>query len=259
MKKTSIFSLLIVFVSSLACQFLGASRPGTVVSDCSEIVSEVSALKSGTIPEHLLTTGIKRGDEFDVNQYFDALTHISMQDGYALDYVYQNDSLGGYPLLYPRPVDQTPYASTADIPANTEWPDFHEYLNVEDTEQGYFDYVVMDPPYTDLKAGVSLNVITPAACIARKKVFWVHTHWPIRSGLGLRLNRWWIGSPCSMGAPVRIVVEYLRVGHPNSCVGWPRKGRKRLNGMIGKYDWSHHVPTPPRKKMPVWQQALPHT
>ncbi|HUF00160.1 MAG TPA: hypothetical protein VMN99_12960 [Anaerolineales bacterium] len=144
MKKTSIFSLLIVFVSSWACQFLGPSRPGTVVSDCSELVSEVSALKPGAIPEHLLMTRIKRGNEFDVNQYFNVLTHISMQDGYALDYVYQYDSLGGYPLLYPRPVDQAPYASTEDIPANTEWPDFHEYLDVEDTEQGYFDYVVMD-------------------------------------------------------------------------------------------------------------------
>ena len=119
-----------------------------------------------------------------------------------------------------------------------------------------FDYVVMDPPYTDLKAGVVLNIIIPAACLARKKVFWVHTHWPIRSGLGLRLNRWWIGSPCSMGAPVRIIVEYLVVGHPNSCVGWPRKGRRRMNGMLGKYDWSRHVPTPKKYEQPQWQQKL---
>ena len=67
-----------------------------------------------------------------------------MRDEYILDYVYQREDLDGYPLLFPRLVDQPPYASTADIPENTEWPDFLEYLEVEDTEQGYFEYVVMD-------------------------------------------------------------------------------------------------------------------
>jgi hypothetical protein len=98
----------------------------------------------GEIPDHLLETGIKRGDEFDVNEYFNALPHLSMHEGYILDYVYQTDSLGAFPRLYARPVDQAPYASMADIPENTELPDFHEYLDVEGTEQGYFEYVVMD-------------------------------------------------------------------------------------------------------------------
>lgn len=144
MKKTTIFILLAVFVLSPACQFLRPSRAGTMILDCAQIISRMSGLQPGGIPEHLSTTGIKRSDDFDVNQYFDVLTHISMQDGYALDYVYQNDSLGGYPLLYPRPVDQDPYASTADIPQDTTWPDFLEYVDVEDTAQGYFDYVVLD-------------------------------------------------------------------------------------------------------------------
>lgn len=144
MKKLIILLLLAVFASSLGCQFLAPSRNGRVISDCAQIVSAMAGLQAGGIPEHLSTTGIKRGDELDVNQYFDVLTHISMQDGYALDYVYQNDSLGGYPLLYPRSVDQEPYASTADIPEDIEWPDFRENVEVEDTEQGYFEYVVLD-------------------------------------------------------------------------------------------------------------------
>jgi hypothetical protein len=96
------------------------------------------------IPESLWTTGRKAGDELDVNRYFDTMTHISMREGYTLDYVYQIDSLGGYPLLYPRPVDQAPYASSSDIPENVDLPDFQEYLEVDDTPQGYFEYVVMD-------------------------------------------------------------------------------------------------------------------
>lgn len=144
MKTPTIFFLLSLFVSSLACQFLPPSRPGTVISACSAIVLQVSSLQAGEIPEYLWTTGKKSGDEFDVNQYFNVLSHISMREGYTLDYVYQIDSLGGYPLLYPRPVDQAPYDSTADIPESTGWPDFQEFLDVEDTEQGYFEFVVMD-------------------------------------------------------------------------------------------------------------------
>jgi hypothetical protein len=144
MKKPTILLLLAAFAFSPACQFLVPSRAGTMISDCAQIVSRMSGLQPGGIPEHLSTTGAKQGDEFDVNQYFDVLTHISMQEGYALDYVYQNDSLGGYPLLYPRPVDQAPYVSTADIPQNMAWPDFQEFVDVEDTEQGYFEYVVLD-------------------------------------------------------------------------------------------------------------------
>jgi hypothetical protein len=144
MKRPAIFLLLIFFASSLACQFLAPSRPGTVISACSTIVSEISNLQTGTIPEYLSTTGKKGGEELDVNQYFNVLTHISMREGFTLDYVYQIDSLGGYPLLYARPVGQAPYASSSDIPENTDWPDFRDYLHVDDTEQGYFEYVVMD-------------------------------------------------------------------------------------------------------------------
>jgi hypothetical protein len=120
------------------------SRTGTVISTCAKIVSGVASLQSGDIPQHLFDTGKKQGGEFDVNQYFDVLTHLSMREGYGLDYVYQNDDLGGYPLLYAYPVDQTPYASMADLPQNAELLDFHDHLNIEDVEQGYFEYVVMD-------------------------------------------------------------------------------------------------------------------
>ena len=145
MKKQLIFVLLAVLVSSLACQFLiPSSRTGTVISDCSDIVSDVASLQAGDIPQTLFDTGKKDGSEFDVSRYFNVLTHLSMQEGYALDYVYQNDGLGAYPLLYVRPMNQAPYASPTDIPENTQLPDFHNYLDVEDVEQGYFEYVVMD-------------------------------------------------------------------------------------------------------------------
>jgi hypothetical protein len=144
MKKQTIFLLLVTFVISLACQFLLPSRTGTVISNCAEIVTAVGNLQPGEVPQQLFDTGIKRGDEFDANQYFDVLSHISMQEGYALDYVYQNDGLGGLPLLYARPTDLAPYTSIADVPRTMQVSDFREYLEIEDVEEGYFEYVVLD-------------------------------------------------------------------------------------------------------------------
>ncbi len=146
MRKQTAFLLFIVLLISLACQslFTAPARTGTVISNCAEIVKAVEETWPGEIPGHLLETGKKQGDEFDANQYFDVLTHISMREGYALDYVYQTDFLGAFPMLYARPVDQAPYASAGDVPSNTKLPDFSVYLEVEDLEQGYFEYVVMN-------------------------------------------------------------------------------------------------------------------
>lgn len=145
MNKQTIFLALAAFVISLACQlFFPASREGTVIANCAETVAAFQRVQPGPVPEHLEQTGVKQGGEFDANDYFDALTHISMQEGYTLDYVYSVDFLGAYPILYARPEDQPPYASMQDIPANTQLADFRDHLDVEDVEQGYFEYVMMD-------------------------------------------------------------------------------------------------------------------
>ena len=144
MKKQTIFPLLAVFLFSLACQTLiPTSRAGTVISDCPDIVSAVRGVQPMGIPPTLLETGAKHGGEFDVNDYFKVLTHLSMQDGYSLDYVYQVDSLGAYPVLYALPDGQAPYASFDEIPENTQLADFLEHLDVQDVEQGYFEVVVL--------------------------------------------------------------------------------------------------------------------
>jgi hypothetical protein len=91
-----------------------------------------------------MDTGIKTGDEFDANDYFSVLSHVSIQDGYVLDYVYPIDFLGSSPVLYARPEDQPAFSSLEEIPENMELPDFREHIVVDDTEQGYFEYVAMD-------------------------------------------------------------------------------------------------------------------
>ena len=144
MKKQAIILLLVVFVFSLACQALTPkSRDGTVISDCLDVVTAVRTLQPADIPQSLLETGVKSGNEFDANDYFKVLTNISMQKGYSLDYVYQVDGLGAYPILYALPDGQTPYQSFSEVPENTQLADFREHLEVEDVGEGYFELVVM--------------------------------------------------------------------------------------------------------------------
>ncbi|MFZ5855866.1 MAG: hypothetical protein ACOYZ6_03470 [Chloroflexota bacterium] len=146
MKNRIIVLAALIFLVSLACQLFvpTTAREGTVISDCAEIVSAVTAIQPTDIPDQLMETGIKQGDEFDVNDYFTVLKHISMQDGYVLDYVYSVDFLGSLPYLYARPVDQAPYASLLDIPEGAELGNYRDQLKVEDVAQGYFEYAVMD-------------------------------------------------------------------------------------------------------------------
>ena len=107
-------------------------------------MTAVGNIQPADTPQSLFETGIKQGDEFDANNYFNVLTNISMQSGYLLDYVYPIPDLGGSPILYARPADEPPYASMEDIPEGTDLADFRDHLEIEDVEQGYFEYVVMD-------------------------------------------------------------------------------------------------------------------
>src|SRR5262245_49300047 len=118
MKKQTILVVFVAFLFSLACQLLfptASNRDGTIIDACADLVKAVREVQPTNIPPTLLETGIKQGDEFDVNEYFNAFTHISVQEGYAFDYVYQLDSLASYRILYARLADQPAYVTTNDL------------------------------------------------------------------------------------------------------------------------------------------------
>lgn len=148
MKQQSIFSLFVVLAVSLACQSLIPTpvpvRTGTIIPNCGNVVKAVREVGPDEFPDHLAETGEKQGGEFDVNDYFDVLTHISMREGYTLDYVYHIDEIGGLPVLYARPVDQPPYATEDALFGDKQASDFSRYVEIEGMEQGYFEYVVMN-------------------------------------------------------------------------------------------------------------------
>ncbi len=144
--KKRIVSLAVILAVTLACQVLTpkSEREGTVINNCASIVQGMIDIQSVEIPKSLMETGIKTGGEFDVNDYFKVLTHLSMEDGYTLDYVFSVDFLGSLPLLYARPVDQPPYTSMEAVPEGMKLGGYREHLKIEDVEQGYFEYAVMN-------------------------------------------------------------------------------------------------------------------
>jgi hypothetical protein len=139
--------VLVVF----AVSFLGISCKTRGSTTWQATADGVVALhKDLVFPRYLSKEdAVKQGDEFDVNRYFSVLTHLSMQPGYVLDYIYHYDGMGGFPLLYARPTDQAPYNTESEFTRAMQLAAIEKtneqylpYLVVEDTSEGYYEYVV---------------------------------------------------------------------------------------------------------------------
>ena len=145
MRKTAL-PLLALFLGSLACQTLfpkpAPPRDGTVISNCTDIITSIRKLQPVDLPQGLNETGIKQGDEFDVNEYFTVLPNLSMQNGYTLDYVFFGDSMGGFPTLAARPTDLPPYETQENIP-DPDLENYWKYIDIQDNEQGYFEFIAL--------------------------------------------------------------------------------------------------------------------
>jgi hypothetical protein len=137
------FNYLLIPVLLLAA--CGPAPTGETVSGCHALMDGLVALKSGMkIPQYFLADNpTKQGGEFDVNQYFGILNHLSMQPGYSLDYVYHYDGMGGYPVLYAYPTGQAPYATEADLDAAGKPASYLDFVQADDTPEGYFQFALL--------------------------------------------------------------------------------------------------------------------
>ncbi len=128
-----------------------------------KVANELRALQPLDAPNNLKPAdGTKNGTEFDVNTYFSALTHLSMQEGYVLDYVYLSDGAGGGPILYIRQADAAPFKNYDEYKAAThESPKqandksmiwlvkdaaagpFGNKISTDGTKEGYFEYALL--------------------------------------------------------------------------------------------------------------------
>jgi len=142
----------------------GTTTPedGFTAAWCKKTVNSFKTLQPAVVPDNLADTGAKMGGEFDVNEYFKLLTHISMDSGYVLDYVYITDTKNGGPILYVRPADKIPFytydeykTATHETPRqekdlsliwlvqgtdDTKWGN---KIKIDGTSQGYFEYAVL--------------------------------------------------------------------------------------------------------------------
>jgi hypothetical protein len=127
-------------------------------------VGAIKELQQSELPDNLLKgESIKTGGEFDINQYFSVLTHLKLEEGYTLDWVYDYNGSAGVPRLYVRPVTQKPYEKN--------YPDFYEAkvsanitedtlnilplvtdgvngdsgnkIRIDGTKEGFFEYAVL--------------------------------------------------------------------------------------------------------------------
>ncbi len=145
----AVLSILGLYLLTLACSL---SRPTPTPSqeaiEAQRTVDAMVALKRDLeFPEHFREGDAARtGDEFDVNQYFTVLQHLSMEPGYVLDYVYHLDALGGLPILYARRAEEPAYRTESEYNEASERGAAGFYLDhvqVDGTPEGFFQFVVL--------------------------------------------------------------------------------------------------------------------
>lgn len=112
---------------------------------CGSSMATLTDLRDNLAFPPYFSTGdpAKRGGEFDPNRYFEAFPALSMRSGYALDWVYHQDGMGGYPVLYARPLSQPSYVNESEYRAAGGHPDYLRFIAPQDSPQGYFNYAAL--------------------------------------------------------------------------------------------------------------------
>ncbi len=163
MRTRSIIStlfLVALWVAVTTVSAVPAAAQGDAPPDlsavCRDAVTGMAALTAElALPDHLVQeNAVKTADDFDVNAYFTVLDYLSVEDGYFLDYVYQYDFMGGYPVLYTLPDDQEPFktfdayyaALTLANPGGSDFdlPSYTDRIVIDDTPEGYLQMMVLD-------------------------------------------------------------------------------------------------------------------
>jgi hypothetical protein len=140
--KKMVFLFILIFLLP-AC---GPVNSGdAAITSCSTTVDGLAALFSEyELPQYFMAENpAKQGGEFDVMEIFTILDHLSMKPGYVLDYVYRYAGIGGFPVLYVRPVEQAPYTTDADLSAAGETPNYLDYIQTNDTPESYFQFILL--------------------------------------------------------------------------------------------------------------------
>jgi hypothetical protein len=138
-----ILSLVLVLLLTSAC---GTVKPiPSVPTKYQQLVNDLNTIKpvgdAPVVPGRAIGKVILPEDKWDINKYFQVLTHISMREGYILDWSYNFGGSGGYPTVYSWPsVD--PRVNNDEYIEPSTGPITDNALNIEDTADGYFEYIL---------------------------------------------------------------------------------------------------------------------
>lgn len=127
--------------------------------ECRVVIDGLYALKKDLgLPKHFTSENpFRQETDFDLNQYFQVLTHLKITSGYKLDYVYFNDELGGLPLVYARKSSDAPYQSYSEllqfygeeISGDRSYGellhkyDYLEQIRIDKSPESYFEFVTL--------------------------------------------------------------------------------------------------------------------
>jgi len=111
-----------------------------------EVVDGINELHNQEIPDHLKKKNAKRmGNEFDPNDYFLVLKHLSMEEGYKLDYFYYYDRLlDGCPCLYARKENEVPIETYSQYEGWLKDNYLKGHIIPDDTLESCFELVVFN-------------------------------------------------------------------------------------------------------------------
>lgn len=151
------FSACLVLVAVVSCSSNGPTGPSDTdfALACQATVDAMSALHSAIDSRNFpqLDQGpdvAKERGWFDVSSYFSVLSHLSMKDGYVLDYVYYYDWMGGLPVLYTREDTAEAYTyfrdyieAIGDVDPTTLYYGYLNEVHADSTGQGFFEWVVL--------------------------------------------------------------------------------------------------------------------
>jgi hypothetical protein len=157
---TMLFSFVIFSCQSTPVRETESSTTITSSGPWQTIIDNFLAIKPHGMPDNLNPSS--GNGNFDINSYFSVLTHLSMEPGWVLDYLYLGSSFGGRPIIYVRKTTDKPFSSYEEYEAaqnNTiklnniyDFVGFVMYgdtsamgnkIRIDGTPEGYFEYVLL--------------------------------------------------------------------------------------------------------------------
>lgn len=125
---------------------------------CQEIVNKFLDTLPAPVDNIIYLNENYRIIDFNFNNRFSVLTHLSMEEGYVLDYILHITGSWGGPILYTRLAEEPPYENYSDFEDKYTKPDdmsivwivkgqdtdvYGNKIKIDGTKAGYYEYIVL--------------------------------------------------------------------------------------------------------------------